>query len=154
FFGCPSEAPGRGGVSVGSSGLVRRSAVVLWLAALVAAIVVVPGGRAGGDAAPAGQVADGLNTVKDIAADAAAAAGQDKAKAARIADGIEAVWSKIEDTVRANDKNAYLTLEDNFDTLGAAAKAGDAKKATGAADAIAAAAQGYLAKFPAAPASA
>lgn len=144
---------------MGESGLVRRSAVVLWLAALLLAIVVVPGHRAhaatdGGDAAPAGQVADGLNTVKDIAADAAAAAGQDKTKAARIADGIEAVWSKIEDTVRANDKGAYLTFEDNFDTLGAAAKAGDAKKATSASDAIAAAVKAYLAKFPAAPAPA
>src|SRR5581483_10121037 len=99
--------------------------------------------------APAAQVAEGLKTVQDIAADAAAAAGKDKATAVKIAAGIEAVWSKIEDTVRTNDKDAYITFEDSFDSLGAAAKAGDAKKAGQAAGVVAGAVKAYLAKFPA-----
>ncbi|HKN37711.1 MAG TPA: hypothetical protein VJ456_01235 [Acidimicrobiia bacterium] len=130
----------------------------LLLAPLLLASIAVPAARSGaaesGDGASASQVAEGLKTIQDIAADAAVAAGKDKEKAQKTTDGIEAVWSKIEDTVRANDKDAYITFEDSFETLGAAAKAGDAKKAGGASDAIAAAVKAYVAKHPAAPAPA
>ncbi len=101
----------------------------------------------------AAQVAEGLRTIQDIAADVVAA-GSDGEKAQKIDDGIEAVWSKIEDVVRGNDKDAYITFEDNFETLAAAAKAGDAKKASGAADAIAVAVKAYVAEHPADPAPA
>src|SRR5205085_5863090 len=122
---------------VNGSGRGRGRRFVLMLAPLLLAPLLLagiavparPGGAAEpGDASPS-QVADGLKLIQDISADAATAAGSDKAKAAQIADGIEAVWSKIEDTVRANDKDAYITFEDSFETLGAAAKAGDATKA-------------------------
>ncbi len=140
------------------SGRVRRWAAVLGLAPLLLLTVVFPATRSDaaddGDRVPAAQVAEGLKTVQDIAADAAAAAGQDKAKAGKIADGIEAVWSKIEDTVRANDQDAYITFEDSFDTLGAAARAGDAEKAGRAAGKVAAAVKAYVVKFPAEPAPA
>jgi hypothetical protein len=94
-------------------------------------------------------VAGGLKTIQDIAADVATAAGRDKEKAQKIDDGIEAVWSKIEDVVRGNDKDAYIAFEDAFESLAAAAKAGDAKKAATGSDAIAAAVKAYVAKHPA-----
>jgi len=122
------------------------------LAPLLLASIALPAARSeaaeGGDAS-ASQVAEGLKLIQDIAADAATAAQRDKDKATQIAGGIEAVWSKIEDVVRGNDKDAYITFEDSFESLGAAAKTGDAKKAAKASDAIAAAVKAYVAKHPA-----
>ena len=142
---------------VNGPGQVRRRRFFLLLAPLLFASIAIPTTRsdAADDRGPsAAQVAEGLRTVQDIAADVAAA-GSDGEKAQKIDGGIEAVWSKIEDVVRGNDKDAYISFEDNFETLAAAAKAGDAKKAGGAADAIAAAVKAYVAEHPAdAPAAA
>jgi len=142
---------------VNEPGQVGRRRFFLLLAPLLFASIAIPTTRsdAADDRGPsAAQVAEGLRTVQDIAADVAAA-GSDGEKAQKIDGGIEAVWSKIEDVVRGNDKDAYISFEDNFETLAAAAKAGDAKKAGGAADAIAAAVKAYVAEHPAdAPAAA
>ena len=135
------NAPGRG----------RRRHFFLFLALLVLAAIGAPAAR--GDAADAepsaAQVAEGLKTIQDIAADTAAAAGKDKAKAEKIDEGIEAVWSKIEDMVRGNDKDVYITFEDSFESLASAAKAGDATKAAKAYEAIGVAVKAYVAKHPA-----
>ena len=133
----------------------HRRLVLLFLASLLFAVVVVPAARSQrAEAAEAGeasasQVAEGLKLIQDIAADAATAAERDKAKATQISDGIEDVWKKIEDTVRGNEKDAYITFEDAFESLGSAAKAGDAKKAAKASDDVAVAVKAYVAKHPA-----
>ena len=131
-------------------GQVRRRRLFLWLAPLLLASIAIPVGRgdAADDEVTAARVAEGLKTIQDIAADVALAAGTDKEKAEKISEGIEPVWSKIEDKLRGNDKDAYITFEDSFETLAAAAKAGDAKKAIGAADKVAAAVKAYVAKYP------
>jgi hypothetical protein len=133
----------------------HRRFVKVLLASLVFGLIAAPAARssraeaAEGGTATAAQVAAGLKLIGDIAADAAKAAQRDKEKATQIADGIEDVWKNIEDTVRGNDKDAYIAFEDAFEGLGTAAKAGDAAKATKASDTVAAAVKAYLAKYPA-----
>ena len=133
----------------------HRRFVKVLLASLVFGLIAAPAARsaraeaAEGAPATAAQVAEGLKLIGDIAADAAKAAERDKDKATQISDGIEDVWKNIEDTVRGNDKDAYITFEDAFESLGAAAKAGDAAKADKASDTIAAAIKAYVAKYPA-----
>jgi hypothetical protein len=133
-------------------GRARHRRFFLLLAPLVLASIAAPAGRSGAaDAEPsAAQVAEGLKTIQDIAADvAAAAAATDKAKAEKIDAGVEPVWKKIEDVVRGNDKDAYIAFEDAFESLAAAATAGDATKAAKAHEAIAAAVKAYVEKHPA-----
>jgi hypothetical protein len=136
-------------LSVNGPGRVRHR--LFLLLPLLLASIAIPAGRsdAAEDEVSAAQVAEGLKTIQDIAGDVALAAGRDKAKAEKISEAIEPVWSKIEDKLRDNDKDAYITFEDSFETLAAAAKAGDAKKASGAADKVAAAVKAYVAKYPA-----
>src|SRR5581483_12009598 len=162
FFGAPymASSDARSGASAkglevlrvngsGRSGLRRFG--LLWLAALIFGSVAGPALRpaparaAEEKTATDAQVAEGLKLIQDIAAEAAE---RDKDKATQIADGIEDVWKNIEDTVRGNDKDAYITFEDSFESLGSAAKAGDAAKAAKASEAIAAAVKTYLAKHP------
>jgi len=142
---------------VNGSGQARHGRYRLLLASLVLGLIVVP--AAGSGAAEAGSpsahdVADGLKKIQSIAVDAAAYAGKDKAKSAESAGSIEAVWKTIEDTVRGNEKDAYVAFEDAFGSLGAAAKAGDATKAGKAAHTVATTIDGYLAKHPDVPAGA
>ncbi|HEV7863601.1 MAG TPA: hypothetical protein VGR20_12905, partial [Acidimicrobiia bacterium] len=118
---------------------------------MLLASIAIPAARgdAAEDTVSAAQLAEGLKTIQDIAADVAAATGKDKVQAQKINEGIEPVWKKIEDTLRANDKDAYIAFEDGFEALGAAATAGDAKKAGEAADTVAATVKAYIAKYPA-----
>lgn len=131
------------------SGQIRRRFFLL-LAPLVCASVALPAART--DAAesakvPATEVAEGLSTIQVIAGDVVSA-GANKAKAAMIAEGIEPIWSRIEDTIKANDGNSYESLEKGIEGLEEAAAAGDAAKAGGAAGVIASAVKVYVAKFP------
>jgi hypothetical protein len=77
----------------------------------------------------------------------AASAGSDKAKAASLDSQIEPAWKPIEDTVKANDQNTYLTMEDNFAVLEKAADDGDGAAAAKGSAAISSAVQDYLAKY-------
>lgn len=98
-------------------------------------------------AAPA-EVAAGLAKI-DISAKAVAAqSGTDKAKAEEASSQIEPVWKDIEGTIKANDADAYLSFEDNFALLKAAAKDGDASKATTGAAGVSKAVSDYLARYP------
>lgn len=132
-------------------GRIRRHSFFLLLAPLLFASIAIPAARS--DAAEAGvspaQVAEGLKTIQIIAGDVAESAGTNKAKAELIAEGIEPVWSKVEDTIKAKDKDAYVAFEEGIETLAVAAKAGDAKQASAAADAVNSAVKAYVAKFPA-----
>jgi hypothetical protein len=138
--------------SVDGSGRVRCRRFLLWLAPVVLASIVLPaaGSGAADDAKPsASKVAEGLKGVLHAAEEAAEYTGTDKAKAQKEWDEAHESWEGIEDTIRDNDKNAYIEFEDALEALGAAAKAGDAKKAEAASDALAKASEAYLAKFPA-----
>lgn len=131
------------------SGQIRRRFFLL-LAPLVCASVALPAARtdAADSAKPsATEVAEGLSTIQIIAGDVVSA-GANKAKAAMIAEGIDPIWSRIEDTIKANHASSYETLETGIEGLEAAAAAGDAAKAGGSAGTIASAVKFYLAKFP------
>jgi hypothetical protein len=138
--------------SVDGSGRVRCRRFLLWLAPVVLASIVLPAAASGAadDAKPsASKVAEGLKGVLHAAEEAAEYTGTDKAKAQKEWDEAHETWEGIEETIRGNDKNAYIEFEDALEALGAAAKAGDAKKAEAASAALAKASEAYLAKFPA-----
>jgi hypothetical protein len=97
--------------------------------------------------ANAAEVATGLRKIDELAKGIAASAGTDKAKAESLDGQIEPTWKTIEDTVKQNDQNAYLTMEDNFAVLEKAADDGDAAAATKGSAAISSAVQAYLAKY-------
>jgi hypothetical protein len=138
-------------LSVNGPGRVRRRRFFLWLAPVMLASIAVPAGR--GEAAEQTvsptTVAEGLKTIQHSGEEVAEYAGQDKVKAQKYAAEVEPVWGLIEDTIRSNDKDAYVAFEDAIEGLEAAATAGDAKKAEEASGALAKTAQAYLAKFPA-----
>jgi hypothetical protein len=130
----------------------RRRRFSLLLAPLVLGAIAIPASRS--DAAEAAkptaaQVADGLKTVQHHAEEVVEYAGTDKAKAQKEWDEAHETWEGIEDTIRDNDKDAYVAFEDALEGLSAAAKAGDAKKAAEEAGALAKATTAYLAKYPA-----
>jgi len=97
--------------------------------------------------ATAAAVATGLQNIDQIAKQIAAAAGTDKARAASLDGQIEPTWATIEDTVKQNDPNTYLAMEDNFAMLEKAADEGDAAAAERGSAAISSAVQAYLAKY-------
>jgi hypothetical protein len=78
------------------------------------------------------------------------------ALAARVGSGATAAdvddlfedWEQYEGTVKANDVDTYLALEDAFAAMKSAIKAGDAAAATKAAGDFKTAADSYLAKHP------
>ena len=96
----------------------------------------------------AAKVAAGLRTIKATASEIAATVEADAAAAKVLNDKIEPAWEPIEGTLKANDQDAYITFEDNFALLGDAVDSSDATKAGKASDAIAAAADAYLAEYP------
>src|SRR3954463_1075505 len=69
----------------------------------------------------AAEVATGLQKIDQLAKDIAASAGTDKAKASSVDSQIEPTWKPIEDTVKANDQNASIAMEDNSPVLEKAA---------------------------------
>jgi hypothetical protein len=135
-----------------NGGRLRRQ----WFLALTVSMALAPFafGVQRAEAAPedervrASDVLVGLRGLEGIAAEIAAAAATDKAKAEKLIEDIEPAWEKIEGTIRANDKDAYVRFEDSFGVLEQAAQSGDGKKAFDAAAAIATAAKDYLAAYP------
>jgi hypothetical protein len=97
--------------------------------------------------ANAAEVATGLRKIDQIARQIAESAGTDKARAASLDGQIEPTWKPIEDTVKANDQNTYLAMEDNFAVLEKAADDGDAAAAAKGSASISSAVQDYLAKY-------
>jgi hypothetical protein len=91
-------------------------------------------------------VSEGLVAIDGIAAQIAAA-GSDTGKAKPLADQIEPRWSKIEDTVRANSKDAYVALEDAFAVLEDASRSGDAAAAAKGARSVSDAVRTYVARY-------
>lgn len=97
--------------------------------------------------ATAVSVAAGMRKSEQIAKEIAESAGTDKAKAASLDGQIEPTWKPIEDTVKQNDQNTYLAMEDSFAVLEKAAEDGDAAAAAKGAAAISSAVQDYVAKY-------
>jgi hypothetical protein len=95
----------------------------------------------------AAAVAAGMRKIDQIGKEIAESAGTDKAKAAGLVDQIEPTWKPIEDTVKQNDQNTYLAMEDNFAVLEKAAEDGDSAAAAKGSTAISSAVQAYLAKY-------
>jgi hypothetical protein len=73
----------------------------------------------------------------------------DKTRATAGYESIEPVWSTIEGTVKQNDSNAYLALEDAFAVLKNAAEKADATLAASGSEAVSKTVSAYLAKYPA-----
>jgi outer membrane murein-binding lipoprotein Lpp len=95
--------------------------------------------------ASAADVATGLAKIDTLARDIAAAGTATRAQ--QLIDQIEPTWMRIEGTVKANDRDAYLALEDSFAQLAKAAS-GDAATAVKGATTVAVTVAAYLAKYP------
>ena len=93
--------------------------------------------------APDAAVGTGLVKLKGVAAKVAAAPDGDSAKTA--AEGLEPVWQPIEGTVKKNEPDLYLDVEDSFQRL----ESGDLDNAKAGARALNTAVDAYLAKHPA-----
>jgi hypothetical protein len=95
------------------------------------------------------EVAAGLATLKTTVTQTAAAVEAGSKNTAETLDAkIEPTWQPIEGTIKANDPDSYITIEDNFAVMSNAAKDMDADKAKQAADTISSTADAYLEKHP------
>jgi hypothetical protein len=92
--------------------------------------------------APDDEVGAGLVKLKGVAASVAGAA--DGAAAKDAAEGLEPVWQPIEGTVKKNEPDLYLDVEDSFQRL----ESGDLDNAKKGARALNTAVDAYLAKHP------
>lgn len=95
----------------------------------------------------AAEVATALRKIDQTAKDTAAVTATDKARAASLDGQIEPVWKTIEDTVKQNNQDTYLALEDAYAVLEKAADDGDGASAGKASAAVSSAVQAYLAKY-------
>ena len=89
--------------------------------------------------APDAEVAAGLKRLKGVGATAAAAGGGRDAR-----DAVEEVWEPIEGTVKRNEPDLYLEVEDSFEQL----SGNDAADAKRGAERLGQAVDAYLAKHP------
>jgi hypothetical protein len=92
--------------------------------------------------APDAEVGAGLVKLKGVAASVAGAA--DGAAAKDAAEGLEPVWQPIEGTVKKNEPDLYLDVEDSFQRL----ESGNLDNAKKGAQALNTAVDAYLAKHP------
>jgi len=92
--------------------------------------------------APDAAVGAGLVKLKGVAEKVADASDADTSKAA--AEGLETVWKPIEGTVKKNEPDLYLDVEDSFERL----SSGDLDNAKQGEQDLAKAVDAYLAKHP------
>jgi hypothetical protein len=92
--------------------------------------------------APDAAVGAGLVKLKGVANKIADSPGGDEAKAA--AEGLEPVWQPIEGTVKKNEPDLYLDIEDSFQRM----ESGDLANAKKGARSMVTAVDAYLAKHP------
>jgi len=76
------------------------------------------------------------------------AAGPDTEKAAKADDALEPIWQTIEGTIKKNEPDIYVDIEDSMALLSAGVEGDEDKGSQGAKD-IVAAMNDYLAKHPA-----
>ena len=94
------------------------------------------------DLAPDAEVTAGLTALKGVGNKVAASA--DGASSKEAAEGLEQVWEPIEGTVKKNEPDLYLEIEDSFQRMGS----GDLDNAKKGAAAMQSAVDDYLAKHP------
>ncbi|MDT4916925.1 MAG: hypothetical protein QOH89_1625 [Pseudonocardiales bacterium] len=92
----------------------------------------------------AAEVAAGLAKLSTLAGQIAVKTAADPASGQAAADGLEPLWQPIEGTVKKNDADTYLTIEDAFANL----ESGDATKAASGAQDLASAVTNYLIDYP------
>ena len=92
--------------------------------------------------APDAQVGAGLVKLKGVAEQAADAPDGTESKEA--AEGLEEVWEPIEGTVKKNEPDLYLDIEDSFQRM----SSGDLDNAKNGAAVMQTAVDDYLAKHP------
>ena len=92
--------------------------------------------------APDAAVGAGLVKLKGVAETIADAPNADESKEA--AEGLEPVWRPIEGTVKKNEPDLYLDIEDSFQRM----ESGDLANAKKGAQSMATAVDAYLAKHP------
>ena len=97
--------------------------------------------------ASATDVATGMRKIDQIAKQIAETAGTDKARAVSLDGQLEPIWKQIEDTVKHNDQDTYLAMEDNFAVLEKAADEGNVAEAAKGSAGVTSAVQPYLAKY-------
>ncbi len=95
----------------------------------------------------AADVAANLRKIEQIAGQIAQSAGTDKAEAISLDGRLEPIWKQIEGTVRHNNEDTYLAMEDSFAVLEKAADQGNAAAAAKGSAGITSAVQPYLAKY-------
>jgi hypothetical protein len=88
-----------------------------------------------------------MRKIDQIAKQIAETAGTDKARAVTLDGQLEPIWKQIEDTVKHNDQDTYLAMEDNFAVLEKAADEGNAAEAAKGSAGVTSAVQPYLAKY-------
>ena len=92
--------------------------------------------------APDAEVGAGLVKLKGVAERVADAPDAGASKSA--AEGLEPVWEPIEGTVKKNEPDLYLDIEDSFQRM----ESGDLDNAKQGAQSMATAVDAYLAKHP------
>jgi hypothetical protein len=92
--------------------------------------------------APDAEVTAGLGALKAVGDKVASASSGAASKAA--AEGLEPVWQPIEGTVKRNEPDLYLDIEDSFQRM----ESGDVANARQGARSLAAAVGAYLARHP------
>jgi len=93
------------------------------------------------------EVAAGLAQMQTLVDDLEAA-GPDTAKAAAARDAMTPIWLGIEGTIKKNEPDIYVDIEDSMSLLSASVEGDEEKGATGIAD-IRTSITDYLAKYPA-----
>lgn len=88
-----------------------------------------------------------MSKIEQIARQIAQSAGTNRAEATSLDAQLEPLWKPIEGTVRLNDQDTYLAMEDGFAALEKAADEGNAAAAANGAAEITSAVQPYLAKY-------
>jgi len=135
-------AAGCGGSDDSSGDTAAPAASAATSTAAAAGTEASTAAAAGGSSAAA--VAAGLQQMVATAADVATKTATDPEAGKTAAEGLEPSWAPIEDTVKANDPDTYVDIEDAMAQL----ESGDAAKAVDGSTRIAAAITAYLAAHP------
>ena len=101
----------------------------------------------GHEVVPDSEVTSGLAELEKMGVAVVAAAAAGNASAADV-DAMFQKWETFEGTIKQNDPDLYLTIEDNLAGLRTAAEQNDGPGATKAMSALSKAAASYLAEHP------
>jgi hypothetical protein len=101
----------------------------------------------GHEIVPDSEVTAGLAELEAMGAEVVGATAAGNASAADV-DAMYEKWEQFEGTIKQNEVDLYLTMEDNLANLRSAAEDGDAPAATAAMASLTEAAAAYLAKHP------